>query len=263
MRKKIICILSVILLLCFAGCGTPEPVPMKEAAITFDQKTEVDAAGIEKGLLVEEKKYDYKSGNVVIMQITNQTGAALDLSLHMEYQNEEGRTTFAENREFSGFGGGYRDYFVFYPNMPFADYTYTLTAEPHEGESYTQYIVGSPTDVALISSPSIDPSMAVVTVHGCYALSNSYSAQLYVETDLVLFDNTGKIHLIMNHSDAVRPQEGEPETVHMHIIDDTGVLWKNRSDYQLPEELQGEVTGLIAVKRVEVEDWLDIPSGGF
>lgn len=260
MRKKIICVLSVILLLCFAGCGKPESVPMKAAAITFDQKTEVDAAGIEKGLLVEEKKYDYHYGNVVIMQITNQSGSTLDLSLHMEYKNEEGRTILNENREFSGFDGGYRNYFVFYPSMPFADYAYTLTAKPHEGESYTQYIVGSTVEVTPASGPAVNPKLSTIWVYGDYALSNSYSTQLYVETDLVLFDNTGKIFRIAPHGDTVRPQRDEPKSVTM-LIEDTGILWENRSDYRLPEELQGEVTGLIAVTGISPESSYSASSG--
>ncbi len=259
MRKLLAVMLCISLLLLSAGCGGMKPVWVRDAVISFDRKTETLAAGVPNGLLAEGKKYDYKSGNVVIMRITNQTNTTMDLMIHMAYQNEEGHTILEEDREFLGFLAGWQNYFVFHPIIAFADYTYTLTARPNDGISYVNNITfehrGDKFGVMRLSPCYFDAGMEMTDLSAYVVSANSCSKKLYWGADFVWFDNRGELYMI---DDLLQWTTTDPYSTHAvqrPVLEKLPYSWDNRNLYQPPEELTGELTGLIALKRVDTEGW--------
>lgn len=257
MRKLSVLFLCVFLAAFAAGCKGSEAIPIGEPTIAYDSRTTAD------GVLLQGKRFDYHNGNVVIMQAVNQTDAVLDLVIHMEYQNEEGRTTLKEEREFSGFGAGCENYFVFRPNMVFTGYSFTLTTKPHEGEAYPPYLQFCIPDANgkvgdFVMEPYPTESTPLLSLGGVYSCKNTYSKPLGFAADFVLFDGRGEIHFLDTKLEFTTVNAESDSWYRPFEI--TDCLWENRRDYNLPEELQGAVTGLVAVKRVDVENWVKTPS---
>lgn len=259
-KKALAILLCAVLLISVSGCGNAEDtIPMGKPAFTYDNETTVD------GMLVREKKFDYENKNVVILQVTNQTDTDYDLTVRMDMFNEAGEKLGTVEKEFTGFAAGYQNYFLFQPGIAFESFAYTLTTTPFEGTAYAPYVKFESPDgdgrigYLEIGPRPVSPDTSIIALYAMYFKQNTYSETLWIGADFVLFDNRGEIYQINTlMGDTVLA--GSEASEQVREIAKTDTLWKDRKEYQLPEELQGDVTGLVAVKQVDIENWNKRPA---
>lgn len=112
------------------------------------------------GFLISEKKYDFGGNNpmtvkfdaaklienkcplggngLVVLNVENQTGKNCTVTINGAYLNENGEVLKEETVTFEGFAAGWKNNFFFVPEIPFAEFTYTLQAEESDGECLAQ-----------------------------------------------------------------------------------------------------------------------------
>lgn len=112
------------------------------------------------GFLISEKKYDFGGNNpmtvkydavkhienkcslegngLVVLNVENQTGKNCTITINGAYLDENGEVLKEETVTFEGFAAGWKNNFFFVPEIPFAEFTYTLQAEESDGECLAQ-----------------------------------------------------------------------------------------------------------------------------
>lgn len=90
------------------------------------------------GFLVSEKKYDFEGNNLVVLNVENKTDKNYSIAIHMTYLDENGVTLKEETKTFEGFAAGWKNYFFFVPEIPFAKFTDTLEPTEYTGECLAQ-----------------------------------------------------------------------------------------------------------------------------
>jgi len=206
-------------------------------------------------LVVKEKKYDYKGGNVMILNIENQTDKDLTLTVSAKYLNSNGGVIKTETRKVEGFPANYRNYVVFEPGIKFDKFTYEIKTSPFNGTAYAKYITYSSKVVAR-AEPNVfdvndrrDPIRAGIDFD--YTMTNSYLIDLFVTADWVIFDKNGEIFWIENyHGSHIMGADYTRIKTRLLLYDN--ILWEG---FKLPSELEGGCTGIIAFRSV-----LDYPS---
>lgn len=266
MKKKWVWMLATMLLLLpLAGCQQDEPAAhgstetygSTENAITkYDNESVVPLEPSGAGMLVQEKKYDYKGKNVMILRVENQTGNDYSIRLTGHFLDEGGKEILSQNKTFEGFAAGYYNYFVFQPSVGFEDFSYTLNAVTYDDTTYAQYIQ---TDGEI--SVGIGKTMRDFTtlkrldnnyvgVFANFPLHNTYTEPLHYAADFVLFDKQGNIYIIddqLQETLASPTTEKGKRSIGIFTAD---ILWTDKDDYELPKELQGKVAGIVAIRAV-------------
>lgn len=259
MKKVCVWILAaVLLLLPLAGCQSDEPLAQgsTENAITkYDSERVVPLESSGAGMLVQEKKYDYKGKNVVILRVENQTEKDYSIRLTGHFLDEDGEEVLSRNKTFEGFAAGYSNYFVFQSTVAFEDFSYTLDAVAYAGEAYAQYIRTEGEVSVGVERMMRDSSMAIrddfyVGVYAGFPVTNTYTELLHYAADFVLFDKYGEIYMIDDQLQETTVSPSEEEQYIGRPVLTTDILWADKDDYELPEELQGEVSGIVAIRTV-------------
>ena len=203
-------------------------------------------------LLVKEKKYDYNGGNVMILNIENQTDKDLTLTVSAKYLNSNGNVIKTETRKVEGFPANYRNYVVFQPGIKFDKFTYEVKTESFNGTANAKYLTWNSTTTAELWACPLKAGGGEYP-HGeerasvCFAVRHyySYNVPLFVKYDEVFFDKNGEIYYIgwigTNLHEACEKQR--PCIFH-------NILYK---DFTFPEVLEGELKVIMAPTYVGLE----------
>jgi len=89
---------------------------------------------------VSDKKYHYNESDLTILNIKNQTNEHYSITINGQYLDENGNVLKTETQHFEQFAAGYRNYFLFQPDMPYADFQYTIDFTKFEGNIYVNDI---------------------------------------------------------------------------------------------------------------------------
>ena len=244
-----------------------------------DPVTESEGDGLPTGgMLVKQRKYNYKEDNVMILDISNRTSGTYDIIIKAHYLDENGKVIRNTTRVFEGFPSGYQNYFVFNPGISFAGFNFELSGVKSTEPSYAQYFKAGEKASARTCWGHVDENGRFIIPIGeeqvnyfprevmvdCVIEDNIFMScekRLGVVGDVVLFDKYGDIYYIgdanvfSNRNDTLAQSFSlaafPPVTTGIPVTEQPNGADINR--WPLPDELSS-VTGLYAVKEVYPAD---------
>ena len=147
--KKSVLFLSM---LCVLLCACKKDVDTDYTIESYDAESRVQVGQTESAesntptesvpesnagtFLVKDKTYTYGEHDVVLLDVTNETATNYTITIDMTYYDEQGGELGTESKIFEQFIAGYQNFFVFTPQIPFADYSYTVSATEYTGEVF-------------------------------------------------------------------------------------------------------------------------------
>ena len=265
MKKQISLILAVLLTLSLLtactsmpgqGDGTPAPpIDSYDTERHFPvESAEEESNTVATGFTVKEKLYDFKGENVLIFHVSNESAQNYTLKLRVTYRDENGKAVDKKVQTVRGFAAGHEKYLMFRPGEEFETYTYTLEAEPFEGECLDQLFSATYAYIdECFSYPmpvpdGFDMGKKYPGLRLYMNFSFTGTKEVKITTTYVLLDKNGEIYDIFPLGSTTTydsPME-EPVTAVVMEFDFTTenkVIW--------PEKLQGDGVNCICVYTVE------------
>ena len=89
---------------------------------------------IPEGFTVTDKVYTYRDDTVLLLHVTNERTENVFFTIQAYATDESGNQRVIGRQRIQGFPGEYGKYLMFRTSDPVTTYTYTITAEPYEGE---------------------------------------------------------------------------------------------------------------------------------
>jgi hypothetical protein len=105
---------------------------------TSENTSQNESSGEVDGFTVKDKKYQYKDKDLVIIEVQNDTSRNYSVTISGTYYDQKGAILKTETHSFDGFAAGYRNYFLFAPNLTFSNFSYAFSATEYSGECYAQ-----------------------------------------------------------------------------------------------------------------------------
>ena len=216
----------------------------------YDYETESD----DGEFVCKEKTYEYNGNNVTILKLENHSEANYTVTIQAKYLSAYGIVLGTETQSFEGFPAGWQNYFVFMPQMRYAAMEYTLDVEEYTGKMYfastSGYVLG---DIYEEGMP-LREKMAI----GDYEKYSGIAAQFdsvgmpktpyYKRRVAIVFDNTGEIAVINTQHGSFYSAPGEG---HFNVVVYTPPV-ATMDPLDWPEELDGGVTGIVAIRQDEL-----------
>ena len=262
MKKYISLLLAVMLTTSLFACspthgqgdGTaPPPIDSYDTERQFPVETEDESNTVATGFTVKEKLYDFKGENVLIFHVANESTQNYTLKLRVTYKDENGNAVGKKAQTVRGFAAGHEKYMMFRPGVEFETYTYTLVADPFEGECTDHWFNATYAYMEeCVSYPFPLPEGFVLGKRypGLRLYMNLHftgTKAVDITPTYILLDKNGDIYDIfpMGRRTYDSPHE-EPITIVVNefaFTTESKVIW--------PEELQGDGVNCICVYTVE------------
>ena len=201
--------------------------------------------------VAKDKTYAYQGNNVTIIKLENQSEANCTVTIHAEFLSADGTVLKTETQSFEGFPAGWQNYFVFMPQIQYDAMEYTLDVKQYTGEMYftstSGYVLGKIYEDKL----PLRQTMA----QGDYGKYSSILAKFdsleipktpyYKRLFSIVFDNTGEIAVI-------HTQRGQLSGEGYYQIRVYAPPVPTKEPLDWPEELDGGVTGIVAIRQDEL-----------
>lgn len=273
MMKRFLCLVTALLmLLLISGCSK-ETQPLADitdynSETVFpvgDNNQSMENSGKSEnmtnnsGFVVRDRKYTYEGYDVVILNVENQTEQNYSITINGAYLDENGAVLQEETQTFEGFEAGWKNYFLFQPDLTFDRFTYTLDVQEFSGEC-----------VASKMEISWNPGEVTRIITGIANITGDFDDRLVLDTHLY-FNDTGTVamdiyfHVVILNSEGEIFRINEPR-LYGSFRDPYGATYPPQEkhdkplyltyglpdeDVSLPEELQDGFTLLIAVTGAE------------
>lgn len=219
-------------------------------------QTETDMEGI----VVKHKKYDYMGSNIVVLSVENKTKKDYTITINGAYYDTDGALIKQESKAFQGFASGFQNYFIFNPSVRFDRFEFTLTTEEFNGTALSKYLktmdpVRISTGKTFLDGTGGFFDQAHVAISASFQVANTYNKELFYSAEFVVFNNKGEIYAIdsdLKEGSAVPIESGKNPTEYRigRYIAYTDVLWKDKDKFVLPDELQGDIVGIVCIKSI-------------
>lgn len=251
--------------------GTDTPTkPVTEAAETESVPDEPESPHtVPEGFTVTDAAYGFRGDTVILLRVTSERQENVLLSVQLYSTDETGQTKLEGRQRIRGFPAGYEKYLMFRINQAIPAYSYTVTAEPYEGECldplYRSEFDCIFEDIAYLppdenNEPCFDPErLDEEKTYPCLTLQMTHSyfgtEPVGVTQTCILFDNTGEIfHItetVTNYYD--RMQDGGYQNMPFYVTEEEDLVW--------PKELLGDRVTAIRIYSVAPTDhtFPDIP----
>ena len=170
------------------GTDIPHPPALKDDEI---EKTTEHVVGNGKFVFYEHK-YDYAGGQIVLMDMKNETDSNYDVKIHATYYDENGAEILSETRTIPAVAAGYQTPVLLWPQTAFATYSYTLETTPYDGVCWGENLIFEYSGFYEgVSNKGYDkyPSL-----FGVVKETNRNNDMFYRCATIILFDNTGSIY---------------------------------------------------------------------
>ena len=105
-----------------------------------DEEETVSTEGSEEepseinGFIIKEKKFDFGSNNVVLLNVENKTTQDYTLTVNGTYFDQNGNVLKTDIQSFEDFVAGYQGYFLFNPEIAFDTFSFTLSYNYFSGK---------------------------------------------------------------------------------------------------------------------------------
>ena len=213
-----------------------------------------------EGIVVKHKKYDYKGSNIVVLSVENKTKKDYTITIIGAYYDIDGTLIKQESKSFQGFASGFQNYFIFNPNVKFERFEFTLTTEEFNGTALSKYLktmdpVRISTGKTYLNGSGGFFDQAHIAISASFQVANTYNKELFYSAEFVVFNNKGEIYVIdsdLKEGSAVPIESGKNPTEYRigRYIAYTDVLWKDKDGFVLPDELQGDIVGIVCIESI-------------
>ena len=205
------------------------------------------------GFLVKNKKYHYDGNDIIVLSVENQSNANYSLTITGFYLDKGGNKLKEETQTFKDFASGYQNYFLFQPQISFETFTYELNAVEFEGECLSA-------NLSHVWLGELIPHKGVIqermlkgdfTEYPCLLAkvghSNENECRVAIDETLIFLTESGDVYKIMKTGTSY---------MNAGVMNDytTYDLYYEMTDaerVEIPSELQGEFSILIAIHSVE------------
>ena len=229
-----------------------------DAISEYATRREITVEGENNGFVFSEKTYKYGDGNVLILNAENLTDNAYTVVITAKFYDDSGEVIKNMTKIFEGFPKGYKNNFVFSPDTAFKNYEYKVRTKPYDKETYANYLsAGTAVKVTPIPmGEDLDGNMydkPRVSLLMRFPLECNYPNEetLLYSADFVVFDNKGEIFMIDSKlQEANITYSPDGNTVTRSYMYPEDVEWDG---FKLPENLKGDLSGLVAFKDVTKE----------
>lgn len=243
-----------------------EPSAPKEKKDLFDgaivREIETDG-GIFR---VEQIKSHFNGDDLVLLYIKNLTDKDYSVTIDGSYLDKDGNVILTESQTFIQYYAGYENYFLFRPEIPFEDFTYTLSFDDAKKLTYVEYD-GSiqeirVTDVLfqfghinddwdvhiypLVVETNEDKRYPTISAYTstAYAEGRNFARQIFMHW--VLYNDQGEIIAI--YASIHSPSSGVPLGTRFHAFP----FYQTTKDELIwPEKYLGEIKGIGCVHEVD------------
>lgn len=120
-----------------------DPIESYDNVSLVHTENSAEEGGEDNGLIVKDKKYDYKDKNVVILNVKNQTDKNYSVTVKGTYLDKNGNVLKTETQSSDQYSAGYNGYFLFDQDISFEKFTYTIETKQAQGPFYAKDIVFS------------------------------------------------------------------------------------------------------------------------
>ena len=254
---------GVLAAIIMAGQRNPRPPVGTEDTrppVTETQPTETEPPTetvesphtVPEGFVVTDRRYDYRGDTVILLHVTNETSENVLLTVRLYTEDGNGNKHLLDRQRIVGFPADYEKYLMLRTDKEVTAYSYTVTAEPYDGECldslYRSEFHSLSEDVSLIppneyGDPDYDawdtdwssPGLLLRMTHAY--LGNQPAS---VTQTCILFDNQGNIFYITEPENQYysKYQDGGIQCIFVYISAEDTLTW--------PEELLGD--GVTAIR---------------
>ena len=92
---------------------------------------------VTEGFTAKEKKYAYQDGDVMVLDIQNETAKNYTITVTGTYYDENSNVIKSEAKTLECFAAGDQQYMLFEPGCKFSSFTYSLSVQEYTGETTT------------------------------------------------------------------------------------------------------------------------------
>ncbi len=268
--KKLTAFILALLLACTAivGCEKDEPATGNKQETTQSGKKETtpvetkppredvikdyDQDDSQQGFSIKGKSYYYKgndvvfgevypSGEVLLLNVANETDTNYTATLNVTYLNESGEKIKTERQTFKQFSAGYQRYFLFRPGTAYDSYTCVISLEEYTDEivadkisfKFDGFLERRYTIDELIQQGDYNRYPSLAVRFSCTELTHP---QVDISRTFVLFDNSGEIYMIQKMGNIGNTSMIGDTVWPVYATTEKSLTW--------PEELTGEVNGI-------------------
>ena len=249
------------------GGGRPpigtEPPTKPVTEVTETESVTEDAENphtVPEGFAVTDQRYDYRGETVILLHVTNGTSENVLLTVRLYAEDGNGGKRLLDRQRIKGFPADYEKYLMFRTDKEVGAYSYTVTAEPYDGECldslYRSEFHSLSEDVSLIppneyGDPDYDAWDADWSSPGLLLrMTHAYLGDqpASVTQTCILFDNQGNIFYITESENQYysKYQDGGIQSVFVYVSAEDTLTW--------PEELLGDGVTAIRIFSVTYTD---------
>ncbi len=256
MKKKryILFLIFMFVVIGLSGCqDTPKEFGAPIQSYDSEDFIWVDNNSENTGFVVKEKTFAYDNGNVLVLDVKNETGNNYSVKLFCTFYDQNDKAIKSETKFFEGWSAGYQNYFIFQPNVKFEYYKYQISFNEYSEVCYVNYLnfcsfTGIQLQESKRSSNGNYAPESYIALDCIWEVDNTYDKELFVSPVYIVFDNKGEIYKIDDRLQSISFPEGH--TNHSRRLFVTKHLWNKKSSYILPEELKGGINALVAIQSV-------------
>ena len=208
------------------------------------------------GFITSARKYDYKGGNVAVLNVENRSDKAYTITIKVYYKDSRGNNIATATTTFDGFPAGYSNNFFFDPNGIFNSFTYDITAVEYKGKSNVGSIVIDNARLTVGSLPQStfstlpnSSNIYNVTVMASFEANNISNDRLLYYFECAVITRKGEMYLLDNNRKNTRIDPLTKQN-NQRLVVFTDTLWDDVSTFEFPSELEG-ATVLVSIKSVE------------
>jgi len=247
--------------------ATPGELQYNNPIDSYDSEEQIAVSENSQDIfMLKAKKYKYYDNDVLILNVENKTASDYTITITVTYYDENSNSIGSESRVFEGFAAGWHNYFIFQPNMTFDSFDYKIDILAYDDKTYSGLIQtevnGGRLNVDMNRSNSwinfegelINHHDLYTGVIGAYQIINNHSETLYYTAQFIVFNNQGEIYHIGNKkSSGMDPLSESDHPYAQQIIYLSNTLWSNREEFVWPEELNGEIKGIVCFYKIDIK----------
>ena len=208
--------------------------------------------GEDNGLVVKDKKYEYKGKNVVILNVKNQTNKNYSLTVKGIYLDKNGNVLKTETQSSDQYSAGYNGYFLFDPDTSFEKFTYTLETKKAQGPFYAKDIVFSFNGLnewKVVNHELLAQGDRNKYPHIVAGVNIAYKGteQLFVKSTWVFINESG---VIAGIAELNEPPLCDPDPVfdgESHLP----LFYTKEEKLVWPEEFKGTLTAILIIREIK------------
>ncbi len=196
--------------------------------------------------LIKQKKYTYDGNDLVILDVTNESNGNYSITITGTYLDDSGAELKTETQTFDQFSAGYKNYFLFMPDIRFSDFTYTAEARKTDAPCYAKDVrynflgLEENADATVENDKLVWHPAIVATMN--YAYVGSTTVQAFMQC--VLVNESDEIIAIFEKAPvlAYLPDPDGKDYIPIYISPTDELEW--------PDSIKGTIRAFVVIEKV-------------